>query len=143
MTHVVQKAQTKAPAVDREVAGVLAGYPPLVAQRLMDIRELIFAVAAADPRIKTLTETLKWGQPAYVTEASKTGTTIRLSDDATRPSHCKMLVHCQTDLVGRYHARFPDAFAYEKNRAVLISVKTPLAEAELAACINMALIYHL
>jgi len=38
--------------------------------------------------------------------------------------------------------QFPDAFAYEKNRAILLDVREPLPKAPLSVCLGMALTYH-
>ena len=48
-------------------------------ETLLDVRELIFDVVAGDFRIGLIEETLRWGEPAYVTTKNKTGSTIRLN----------------------------------------------------------------
>jgi len=62
---------------------------------------------------------------------------IRSSDEK-----CAVLFNCRTTLIESFRERFPDAFAFEKNRAILLSPFGPLPEVELAACLAMALTYH-
>ena len=64
------------PPIPQPVADVLARHPSPVRARLLDIRALIYSVATKTGGVGPLTETLKWGEPAYLTEASKSGTTI-------------------------------------------------------------------
>ncbi|MEM6577065.1 MAG: DUF1801 domain-containing protein [Pseudomonadota bacterium] len=109
----------------------------LAPKRLFEIRDLIFAAAEATGTAP-LTETLKWGQPAYL-PAKRAGTTIRLGATA---AHAALYVHCQTRLVDQYRDRFPNEFEYEGNRAVLIPHDQPLATDALAQVIAMALTYH-
>ena len=133
---------TQASIIDPAVAQVIADWPTAFRARGLEIRRLIFDVATADDRIGPIVETLKWGQPAYLTARSKTGTTLRLWNDPEDTAVCKMLVHCQTNPVDQYRARFPETFAFEKNRAALIPVDGPLPRAALSICIALALTYH-
>ena len=61
------------PAVEAAFGAALEG----ARAGLLRLREQIFAVAEDTPGTMPLTETLKWGQPAYLT-ANKVGTTLRL-----------------------------------------------------------------
>ena len=103
--------------------------------RLLHLRALIYQTAEATGATP-LTETLKWGQPAYL-PPKRMGTTIRLGTQGGTPA---LFVHCQTDLVGRWRTLFPTEFAYDGNRAVLIPDDAP--EPALAHIIAMALTYH-
>ena len=53
-----------------------------------------------------------------------------------------ILFNCRTTLVETFRAHFPDAFAYQGNRAILIPSSVPLPESALAICLAMALTYH-
>jgi hypothetical protein len=66
------------PFENAAVARVFAAYPPEVRWKLGALRELIFATAAATEGVGTLEETLRWGEPAYVTSQTKSGSTIRI-----------------------------------------------------------------
>jgi hypothetical protein len=74
------------------VAEALGRYSEPVKLRLLQVRDLIFAVAAETEGVGPLTETLKWGEPAYLTEASRSGTTIRLGVSKSAPDQCAVFV---------------------------------------------------
>jgi len=110
--------------------------------QLLRIRRLIFTVAEKTPGVGPLTETLKWGEPAYLTAASRSGSTIRLGASKSQANMAAILFNCRTTLVETFRAHFPDAFAYQGNRAILIPSSVPLPESALAICLAMALTYH-
>jgi hypothetical protein len=45
-------------------------------------------------------------------------------------------------LLDDFRERFPGAFTYEKNRAILLDAREMLPKAPLSACLGMALTYH-
>ena len=106
------------------------------------MRDLIFETAADIEGIGPLTETLKWGEPAYLTEATGSGSTIRLGWFRSSERECAVLFNCRTTLVDDFRSQFPGVFAYEKNRAILLDARKPLLSAPLSACLGMALTYH-
>ncbi len=124
------------------IAAVFESYPPQARKRLLAVRRLIFATAADLEEVGQLTETLKWGQPAYLTEESKSGSTIRLGWSASKPDDCVLYFICSTTLVSDFRSRFED-LRFEGNRALLLSLKDPLPEKPLRSCIESALTYHL
>jgi len=127
---------------DPAVAAVFRAYPAPVAARLRALRELIFEVAAATAGVGPLEETLKWGQPSYLTSHSKSGSTIRIDQVKTQPGQYALYVHCQTTLVGDFKALYPDDFRYAGNRALVFAAeRAPPADA-LRHCIALALTYH-
>lgn len=130
-----------APSMPPDVAGAFAAFPAPVARRLLQVRGLIFETAAK-LGVGPLTETLKWGEPAYLTEATGSGSTIRLGwlRSAERP--CAVLFNCNTTLVETFRERFPDAFAFSKNRAICLNPTGALPKAPLASCLALALTYH-
>ena len=86
------------PPVPGPVAEALSRYPERVRARLLEMREIVYAVAAETEGVGPLTETLKWGEPAYLTEASRSGTTIRLGTTKSAPEDCAVLFNCKTTL---------------------------------------------
>jgi hypothetical protein len=110
--------------------------------RLMEVRRLILETARTLAGVGPLTETLKWGEPAYLTAATGSGSTVRLGCVKSSASVCAVLFNCNTNLVETFRTHFPDAFGYEKNRAILLPVAGPFPEAPLAICLSMALTYH-
>ncbi|MEQ9038440.1 MAG: DUF1801 domain-containing protein [Silicimonas sp.] len=126
----------RAPPMPDDVAEAFARFPPPARRTLMKVRARIFALAE-ETGTGPLTETLKWAEPAYLTEAARTGTTIRLGLSGEEPA---VFFNCQTTLVDGFRRDFPDAFGYLGNRALL-----PGAAADhpaLALCLSRALTYH-
>lgn len=64
------------PEMSIEVRRRFDDYPQSVRPVMLRLRDLIYEVARATEGVGDLTETLKWGEPAYLTEKSKSGTTI-------------------------------------------------------------------
>ena len=125
-----------------DVAAAFAGVPERVRARLLEVRDLIFETAAAIEGVGPLTETLKWGEPAYLTEATGSGSTIRLGRVRSSERDCAVFFNCRTTLVDDFRERFPDVFAFEKNRALLLDASKPLPRPPLSTCLVMALTYH-
>ena len=124
------------------VAAHFAAYPGDVRRRMMTLRELIFATAAATDGVGALEEALKWGEPAYLTSASKSGSTIRIDWKAREPGQYAMYFNCQTDLVDTFRTLFPNDFGFEGNRALVFARDAGLPKDSLALCIAAALTYH-
>ena len=116
-------------------------YPPGIRRRLLQLRKLIFATAARDPAIGPLTETLKWGEPAYLTEQSKSGSTLRIGWKASDPDRFAMYFNCQTTIVDSLRTLHPE-LVFEGNRALLFDRAAALPEAAVRRCIEHALTYH-
>ena len=125
-----------------DVAGALSVFPKHVRRRLLEVRDLIFETATDIEGVGPLTETLKWGEPAYLTEATRRGTTIRLGWFRSSDRECAVLFNCRSSLVDDFRERFPGVFIYERNRAILLDAREPLPKAQLSACLGMALTYH-
>lgn len=128
---------TVVPALPADVAAAFDALPEAIRGHLLRMRALIFQVAQ-DTGTGPLTETLKWGEPAYLTQASKTGSTIRLGQ--VRGKGAAVLFNCNTSLVGNFREQFGDVFKFDGNRAVLLPEDWP--EAALAICLGRALTYY-
>lgn len=98
-----------------DVAAVLADYPQHVREQVLDLRELLLRIAGDDPRIGAVTETLKWGQPAYVTP---TGTTVRFAPARSRSDAVGVYTSCQTPLVAEFEEAHGDLFEYDGVRGI-------------------------
>ena len=129
----------KSPAV----AAAFDGYPPTIRAKLLRLRELIFEVAAETPRVGTIEETLKWGEPAYLTTETKAGSTIRIAWKKTQPDHYSMYFICTTNLVTTFRSLFPNDFEYEGNRAINFTAEEAIPEDSVRFCIAAALTYRL
>ncbi|KQY72790.1 MULTISPECIES: DUF1801 domain-containing protein [unclassified Ensifer] len=130
------------PPVPSAVAEVLAQHAAAIRARLLQVRDLIYMVAAETEGVGPLTETLKWGEPAYLTQASKNGTTIRLGVAESAPERCAVFFNCRTTLVETFRIHFADDFTFEGNRALLIPTTGDLPKGPLALCLRAALTYH-
>lgn len=109
---------------------------------MLGLRRLVFETAADLPEVGPLEETLKWGEPAYLTAVTRSGSTIRMDWKPRAPEVCALYFNCQTTLVDTFRSLFPDTFVYEGNRAVLMPLSAPLPEDAVKTCIAAALSYH-
>ena len=132
-----------APFDDPGVAAVFEAYPPEVKDRLLRLRDLIFETAAETDGVGAIEETLKWGQPSYLTPETKSGSTIRIDKLKSDDGHTAMFFHCQTHLVDTFREIFRDDLEFEGNRAINLDAAEELPEEALRHCIAMALTYHL
>ena len=130
------------PKPPASVADALNVCPPSVRVHLDTLRVLIFETAAATPGVSEIEETLKWGQPSYLTHRLKSGTTIRLGWDEAG-TRLSVFVHCQTSLVDAWRDRYGDTLTLIGNREIAMPTDQPLPRAALQHCIAMALTYHL
>ncbi|EJN12489.1 hypothetical protein PMI42_04147 [Bradyrhizobium sp. YR681] len=130
------------PKLPREVGRAFGALPAPIAARLLQVRDLIFSTAAAHDDVGRLTETLKWGEPAYLTDETGSGSTIRLGR-VKDSGHAAILFNCKTTLVDTFRERFPDQFEYRQTRALLLPVAGKLPKRELSVCLSLALTYHL
>ena len=87
-------------------------------------------------------ETLKWGQPSYLTPETKSGSTIRIDQVKPDAGQVAVYFHCQTNLVETFRELYPK-LTYSGNRAILLDASGKLPEAELRHCVGLALTYHL
>jgi hypothetical protein len=124
------------------VARAFAAYPPDLRRRLLELRGLILDTAAATPGVGELEETLKWGEPAYLTSASKSGSSLRLGPVRSSPSRYALYFNCKTTLVDTFRTRFPVELRYEGNRAIVLEAGQAPPLDTLSFCIQAALIYH-
>ena len=121
------------------VKNTFAGFSETARPGLLELRRLIFDVAETE-NVGRIEETLKWGQPAYLTPESKSGTTLRLG--VPKAGGYALFVHCQTSIISDARLVFADAFTYDGNRAVLFNAQSEIAIAPLALLIAQALTYH-
>lgn len=128
-------------AMPERVQSAFNAYPDEVQARLLLVRALILTRAGEIDGLGRIEETLKWGEPAYLTPQSGFGTTIRLGWKASAPNEFRLLFHCQTTLVDTFRTLYP-LLEYEGNRAIVFNLNDELPTGLLAQCIDMALTYH-
>lgn len=123
--------------IDVSVKQKFSTYPVEVAVVLNQVRELILDVANQDG-ITELEETLKWGEPSYI---SKSGSTIRFDYKDKAPEHFCIYFNCNTKLVETFKELYGDTFVYQGNRALVFSLAQTLPSKELSHCFSLALRY--
>ena len=129
------------PAVPGEVESVIADYPDAVRERILELRAHVWDVAAEDPAIGPLTETLKWGQPSYLTAVPKTGTTVRI-DRIGSGEDVAIFTHCQTSLVEEFVESHGDLLETDGTRAVIIPATGEVPWEAVREHVRSALLYH-
>lgn len=126
--------------MDPSVQMIYRNFPEPCQSALLEIRSLIYETAAEIPIAGLIDESLKWGQPTYSTNETKSGTPIRL--DRFGDDKIAIFFHCQTTMIEDLRMIYSDKLEFSKNRAILLSPKEELPVNELKVCIEMALTYH-
>ena len=127
------------PAVD----AVFRAYPAPIRARLLALRRLIFDTARTNKGVGRLEETLKWGQPSYLTAETKSGSTIRIDQIKSTANQYAVYFHCQTDLVETFRELYPREFSFGGNRSIILNAEDEISEPALRHCLALALTYHL
>ena len=124
-----------------EIADAFDKLSPDNKRTLMAVRQIILDLASGNPQIGPLTETLKWSEPAYLTEATKAGSTLRLGQtrEDIKPA---IFVNCQTTLIKDFRSLYPDTFEYRDNRALILDTNLDRVIDPLSECIARTLTYH-
>ncbi|MDA1188394.1 MAG: DUF1801 domain-containing protein [Chloroflexi bacterium] len=126
-----------------EVAAVFDAYPEDVRDKLLALRQLIFDTAAKTEGVGQLQETLKWGEPSYLTPESKSGSTVRINWKESLGDQYAIYFKCTSTLVNDFKQRYPNEFEYQGNRAIMFNLGANIPTRELSHCIELALTYHL
>src|SRR5260370_41227412 len=138
-TAKATRAKTSSPAVD----AIFSAYPKPIRAKLLALRRLIFDTAKTTKGVGALQETLKWGQPSYLTAETKSGSTIRIDQVKSTANQYAVYFHCQTDLVETFRELYPKELSFGGNRSILLNAQAELPEAPLRHCVALALTYHL
>ena len=125
-----------------DVQSDFKAYPPAVRSKLLVLRALVFDTARRTPGAGRLTETLKWGQPSYLTEETGSGTTVRI-DRLKAGDGYAIYFHCQSGLLDHFRELYPDTFTFEGKRALRFGLADRLPVRPLRHCIALALTHHL
>lgn len=128
-----------APFASDAVAHAFDTFPTPARKRLLELREIIGEVASNEADCSPLSETLKWGQPSYL---SPVGSTVRLGTMSAHPEYVAVFFTCSTRLVTTFKMVFNGAFIFEANRAILIPIKGDYPKQELEGCLVAALRYQ-
>lgn len=126
-------------SINPDVANLINTYPKPIQKKLLALREIIYDAASQTEGVGVIEETLKWGEPSYLT---KGGSTIRINWKKTDPQLYAMYFHCQTKLVDTFKERYRDTFSFEANRAIIFHLNDKIPTNELMQCIAIVLTYH-
>jgi hypothetical protein len=126
-----------------EVAEVFESYPPKMREKLLFLRQLIFETAEETNGVGELEETLKWGEPSYLTPKTKSGSTVRIDWKERDQNQYAMYFKCTTTLVASFREKYPTEFQYGGNRSIIFQEDEEVPVQELKDCISLALTYHL
>ena len=122
-----------------EVAEVFNNYPKLMRQKLMLLRQLVLETALQNDGVGPLEETLKWGEPSYVT---KSGSTIRMDWKSSKPDQYALYFNCKTKLVDTFKELYGNKLKLEGNRAIVFHQNDEIPVDEVRHCIFLSLTYH-
>lgn len=132
----MEKLELKSnPKVDE----IFANYPDFVRGKMLFLRELVIETAEETEGVDKLEETLKWGEPSYVT---KNGSTLRMDWKEKAPNQYAMYFQCTSRLVDTFRMVFDHKFQYEGNRAIVFQLNQKVPIEELKECIKASLTYH-
>ena len=123
---------------DSRVQPVFDNYPDHVRSCMNALRELVFEIAV-ELDLTQLDETLKWGEPSYLT---KHGSTIRMDWKEKSPDQYSLYFKCTSKLVTTFREVYGDLFQYEGNRALVFRLEDSIPVQEVKECIATALRYH-
>ena len=106
-----------------EVARVFDGYPEPMRKKMMRLRQLVLDTASETEGVDAPEETLKWGEPSYLT---KDGSTIRMDWKARVPDQYAIVLqlqhvvgcHIQSGLRRCVHIRGQQSHRVRRNRRV-------------------------
>ncbi|MCG2430694.1 DUF1801 domain-containing protein [Aequorivita xiaoshiensis] len=124
---------------NNEVEEVFQNYPEKVKQQMYSLRELVINTASNIKEIDKLEETLRWGEPSYIT---KFGSTLRIDWKPKTPNQYAIYFKCTSKLVPTFKTLYKNEFNFEGNRAICFKLDEEIPRDELKQCISMAMMYH-
>ena len=125
--------------INPRVELVFDNYPSISKEKMLNLRNLIIEVAKEIDGLTTLEETLKWGEPSYLT---KKGSTIRIDWKKKKPKQYAMYFSCSSSLIPTFRIVYKNIFTFEGKRAIIFKVDDKLPKEELKQCIKAGLTYH-
>lgn len=121
-----------------KVNEIFTNYPEIVREKMQYMRSLVIETAEEEG-LDELEETLRWGEPSFVT---KNGSTLRMDWKEKTPHQYAMYFQCTSRLVGTFRMVFEHKFQYEGTRAIVFQLNQKIPELELKECIKASLTYH-
>ncbi len=123
-----------------EVARAIGCAPPEAQPGLWALRRLVLETAAGLPEVGPVVECLKWGQPAFTTPETRSGSTLRIG--ALKTGGFALYAHCRTTIVSDFVTAYPGQDRVDGNRAILFRDVSEIEPARHRQLIAHALRYH-
>lgn len=117
---------------------IFANYPDAVRDKMHFLKNLVIETAEETEGVNQLEETLKWGEPSFIT---KSGSTLRMDWKEKSPDHYAMYFQCSSRLVDTFRLVFNRKFQYEGYRAIVFQLDQKIPIGELKDCIKATLTY--
>ncbi|MEO9884257.1 MAG: DUF1801 domain-containing protein [Balneola sp.] len=124
---------------DPKTTKVFKNYPKSVQPQMLRLRELVLSAVSEIEGLEDLEETLKWGEPSYLT---KHGSTVRMDWKEKNPDQFAIYFKCTSKLVPTFKKLYSEIFTFEGDRAIVFKLDDEIPEQELKHCISLALTYH-
>ena len=124
---------------DIKVDPVFKGYPEFVRQQMLALRELVIETSSEIPEIEGVEDTLKWGEPSYLT---KIGSTVRMDWKEKTPDQYALYFKCTSKLVPSFKLAYNDQLKFEGTRAIVFGINDQVPKPVIKKCIRAALTYH-
>jgi hypothetical protein len=122
-----------------KVKDIFDRYPKFARRQMLHLRKLVLNTASNIEGLEELEETLKWGEPSYLT---KYGSTLRMDWKDKNPDQVAMYFQCTSRLVPTFRILYKGRFEFEGNRAIVFNVNGKLPDTAIKHCISLALTYH-
>ncbi|SEM31725.1 protein of unknown function (DU1801) [Aquimarina amphilecti] len=122
-----------------KVKSIYSAYPDTIQKKIIELRNLIIETAEGIEEIKSIEETLKWGEPSFLVTK---GSTIRIDWKKSKPDQYAMYFQCTSKLITTFRVLYKDTFQFEGNRAIIFPITSIIPKKELKNCIAAALTYH-
>ena len=110
--------QINAPPLPAKIAAAWVDFLPKERALAEALRTEIFEVAADTPGVGRLTEALRWGQAAYLTEETGAGTTLRLA--RPKAGGVGLYVHCQSQVIAHVRLVHDEGLTWDGTRGLLL-----------------------
>ncbi len=124
---------------DHKIEEIFSNYPDPVKDCMLYLRQLVRETAEETAEVPFLEETLKWGEPSFITEK---GSTLRMDWKPKLPNQYALYFQCTSRLVDTFKLVYGHKFQYEGTRAITFQLNQKIPIKETKECIKAALIYH-
>ena len=120
---------------------IICNWPQAAQTHFCTLRDIVHDVAKG-VRIGDLTETLKWGEPAWLPKKSGIGSTLRASWSLKRPKALGLFLNCNSTLPETMRTLYPKTFEFDGKRSIFLPLDCPLPTDALHHCAHLTLTYH-